>query len=223
MLTTTLIKNLANMDHTSKRNTVRISIYIKFNMSDLEVLFNVCVCVFQLENVCQVAGRQGSSVREKAAFVVLCYTLLQSLESMTESQHLHTAQSVYKLLESSLLHQIQSQKVRAPSMHPCSRGMISLCPRVSCSFDVKCQVCHEGLDACVPVCAGLGEFLQMENRGVNAEKAHSLLLLSLLQLFINTLRCSQSTFKGTAMHVYVENVSHYLLVRYLLTSTCYVL
>lgn len=143
MLTTTLIKNLANMDHTTKRNT--------------------------LENVCKLVGCQGSSVREKAAFVVLCYTLLQSLESMTESQHLHTAQSVYKLLEPSLLHiyKIQSE-----------------------------QVCDEGLDVCVPVCSGLGEFLHKVNSGLNAERAHLLLLLSLLRLFITALKCPQSTFKG---------------------------
>ncbi|KAI7796665.1 HEAT repeat-containing protein 1 [Triplophysa rosa] len=141
MLTTTLIKNLADMDHTTRRNT--------------------------LENVCKVVGRQGSSVRERAAFVVLCFTLLQSLESMTESQHLHTAQSVYKLLEPSLLH-------------------ISTIQEVS---DV-------GSGVCVPVCVGLGKFLQKSNSGLSAEREHSLLLLSLLRLFITALKCPKSTFKG---------------------------
>ncbi|KAA0725519.1 HEAT repeat-containing protein 1 [Triplophysa tibetana] len=142
MLTTTLIKNLANMDHTTRRNT--------------------------LENMCEVAGRQGSSVRERTAFVVLCFTLLQSLESMSESQHLHTAQSVYKLLEPSLLHifTIQPKKVSVVE-----------------------------LDVCVPVCVGLGKFLQKMNSGLCAEKEHSLLLLSLLRVFITALKCPISTFK----------------------------
>lgn len=143
MLTTTLIKNLANMDHTTKRNT--------------------------LESVCNVLGRQRGGVRDKAVFVVLSYTLLQSLESMSESQHLHTAQSVYKLLEPSLvrLYTIESD-----------------------------QVYDEGMDMSVPVCVGLGRFLQKMSSGFKAEGEHSLLLLSLLRLFINALKCPDPTFKG---------------------------
>lgn len=72
-------------------------------------------CILQLQNVCDILSRQGSSVRERAAFVVFSNALLQSLQSMTESQHLHTAQSVYKLLEPLLLqvYTIQPEQVRA--------------------------------------------------------------------------------------------------------------
>lgn len=143
MLTTTLIKNLANMDHATKRNT--------------------------LENVCDILSRQGSSVRDRAAFVVFSSALLQSLQSMTESQHLHTAQSVYKLLEPLLL--------QAYTIQPE-------------------QVSDQPADECLPVCVALGEFLQKISCGLSAEQEQGLLLLSLLRLFITTLKCPDSTFKG---------------------------
>uniref|UniRef100_A0A671PAI0 HEAT repeat-containing protein 1 n=1 Tax=Sinocyclocheilus anshuiensis TaxID=1608454 RepID=A0A671PAI0_9TELE len=142
MLTTTLIKNLANMDHATKRNT--------------------------LQNVCDILSRQGSSVRERAAFVVFSNALLQSLQSMTESQHLHTAQSVYKLLEPLLLQVYTIQPEQA-----------------SC----------EEVNECLPVCVILGEFLQKMSSGLNSEREQGLLLLSLLRLFITALKCPDSTFK----------------------------
>lgn len=46
---------------------------------------------------------QRGSLRERAAFVVLSQTLLQGLGDMSETQHLHTAQSVYSLLEPAIL------------------------------------------------------------------------------------------------------------------------
>uniref|UniRef100_A0A673YET4 HEAT repeat-containing protein 1 n=1 Tax=Salmo trutta TaxID=8032 RepID=A0A673YET4_SALTR len=49
-----------------------------------------------------VSGLRGS-LRERAAFVVLSQTLLQGLGDMSETQHLHTAQSVYSLLEPAIL------------------------------------------------------------------------------------------------------------------------
>ncbi|XP_026078718.1 HEAT repeat-containing protein 1 [Carassius auratus] len=142
MLTTTLIKNLANMDHATKLDT--------------------------LQNVCDIVSRQGSSVRERAAFVVFSNALLQSLPSMTESQHLHTAQSVYKLLEPLLLQVYTIQPEQA-----------------SC----------EEVNECLPVCVILGEFLQKMSAGLSAEREQGLLLLSLLRLFITALKCPDSTFK----------------------------
>lgn len=72
------------------------------------------LCILQLKNVCDILSRQGSSVRERTAFVVFSSALLQSLQSMMEGQHFHTAQSVYKLLEPLLLqvHTIQPEQVR---------------------------------------------------------------------------------------------------------------
>uniref|UniRef100_A0A8C8GVB2 HEAT repeat-containing protein 1 n=1 Tax=Oncorhynchus tshawytscha TaxID=74940 RepID=A0A8C8GVB2_ONCTS len=49
-----------------------------------------------------VSGLRGS-LRERAAFLVLSQTLLQGLGDMSETQHLHTAQSVYSLLEPAIL------------------------------------------------------------------------------------------------------------------------
>ncbi|KAL1250748.1 hypothetical protein QQF64_018544 [Cirrhinus molitorella] len=142
MLTTTLTKNLANMDPATKRNT--------------------------LQNVCDILSRQGSSVRERAAFVVFSNVLLQSLQSMTESQHLHTAQSVYKLLEPLLLQ------------------VYTIQPE---------QVSSEEINECLPVFEILGEFLQKMRSGLNAEREQGLLLLSLLRLFITALKCPDSSFK----------------------------
>lgn len=45
----------------------------------------------------------GSSLRARASFVVLTRTLLLSLDSLSETQHLFTAQRVYTLLEAPLL------------------------------------------------------------------------------------------------------------------------
>uniref|UniRef100_A0A8C2ICA7 HEAT repeat-containing protein 1 n=1 Tax=Cyprinus carpio TaxID=7962 RepID=A0A8C2ICA7_CYPCA len=142
MLTTTLIKNLANMDHVTKRST--------------------------LQNVCDILSRQGSSVRERAAFVVFSNALLQSLQSMTESQHLHTAQCVYKLLEPLLVQVYMIQ------------------PEQTSSKEVN---------ECLPVCVILGEFLQKMSSGLNAEREQGLILLSLLRLFITALQCPDSAFK----------------------------
>ncbi|XP_041714076.2 HEAT repeat-containing protein 1 isoform X2 [Coregonus clupeaformis] len=76
-LISTLTKNLSNMDPFSKRNA--------------------------LEKLAGVVAAQRGSLREMAVFVVLSQTLLQGLGDMSETQHLHTAQSVYSLLEPAIL------------------------------------------------------------------------------------------------------------------------
>lgn len=43
----------------------------------------------------------------------------------------------------------------------------------------------------------LAGFILKLHTGQNTEKEYSLLLLSLLQHFINSLKCPESTFKGT--------------------------
>lgn len=50
-----------------------------------------------------VVAVQGGSLQERAAFMVLSQTLLQGLGDMSETQHLHTAQCVYSLLEPAIL------------------------------------------------------------------------------------------------------------------------
>ncbi|KAB5555247.1 hypothetical protein PHYPO_G00031300 [Pangasianodon hypophthalmus] len=143
MLISTLTKNLARMEPSTKRNAI--------------------------ESVCALLAKQGAGVRERAAFVVLICALLQTLESLNESTHLHTAQILFRLLEPSLrkLYTLQTEKV------------------------------YEGQDkASLPMYEVLAGFLLKLHTGQNAEREYSLLLLSLLQHFINNLKCPESTFKG---------------------------
>ncbi|TRY66425.1 hypothetical protein DNTS_028326 [Danionella cerebrum] len=136
MLTTTLIKNVANMDHGTKHNT--------------------------LESLCDLLRRLGSTVRDRAAFVLLSSVLLQILQSVQSLHSLHLAQCVYKLLEPSVL---QLSAI---------------------------QLEQDGNHECLPVCVALGEYLQRTNLTKSAEREHALLLLSLLRLFITTLRSPDS-------------------------------
>uniref|UniRef100_A0A3B1J2N3 HEAT repeat-containing protein 1 n=1 Tax=Astyanax mexicanus TaxID=7994 RepID=A0A3B1J2N3_ASTMX len=73
VLISTLSKNLSSMEPSAKRNTI--------------------------ESLCSLLAKQGSGVRERAAFVVLSHALLQALDSLSESQHLHTAQTLFSLME----------------------------------------------------------------------------------------------------------------------------
>lgn len=82
-LVSTLTKNLANMEHFSKR----------------DALENLALLVEQ---------QQGSGLRDRAAFLVLTRTLLLGLGELSETQHLLTAQRVYVLLERPLLEIIRS-------------------------------------------------------------------------------------------------------------------
>ncbi|CDQ66775.1 unnamed protein product [Oncorhynchus mykiss] len=50
-----------------------------------------------------VVAVQRGSQRERAGFMVPSQTLLQGLGDVSETQHLHTAQCVYSLLEPSML------------------------------------------------------------------------------------------------------------------------
>ncbi|XP_056222571.1 HEAT repeat-containing protein 1 [Seriola aureovittata] len=77
-LVSTLTKNLANMEHFSKRDA--------------------------LEKLALLVEQQwGSGLRERASFLVLTQTLLLGLGELSETQHLLTAQRVYTVLEPPLL------------------------------------------------------------------------------------------------------------------------
>ncbi|XP_072523688.1 HEAT repeat-containing protein 1 [Salminus brasiliensis] len=144
VLISTLSKNLSSMEPSAKRSTI--------------------------ESVCGLLARQGSGVRERAAFVVLSHALLQALDSLSESQHLHTAQTLFSLLE------------------PALKRLDTL---------DAAQLTGEGQDvAFLPVYEVLGDFLSRRQAGENAEREHGLLLLTLLRLFINVLKCPESSFKG---------------------------
>lgn len=55
-----------------------------------------------------VEQQRRSSLRERAAFLVLTRTLLLGLGELSETQHLLTAQRVYALLERPLLEVVRS-------------------------------------------------------------------------------------------------------------------
>ncbi|XP_073345886.1 HEAT repeat-containing protein 1 isoform X2 [Pagrus major] len=81
-LVSTLTKNLANMEHFSRRDA----------LEKLALL---------------VEQQRGSGLRARASFLVLTRTLLLSLGELSETQHLLTAQRVYMLLEPPLLEVIR--------------------------------------------------------------------------------------------------------------------
>lgn len=134
-LVSTLMKNLANMEHFSRRDTVSLSINCRFlekhpfNFKGL--LFVECdlrsaqadgVFAPQLEKlVLVVEQQQASGHRARVSFLVLTQTLLLSLGDLSGTQHLLTAQRVYMLLEPSLLEVIRdaSAQVRRDNrVHP---------------------------------------------------------------------------------------------------------
>uniref|UniRef100_A0A7N8X9A1 HEAT repeat-containing protein 1 n=1 Tax=Mastacembelus armatus TaxID=205130 RepID=A0A7N8X9A1_9TELE len=76
-LVSTLTRNLANMEHFSRRDLEKLAL--------------------------SVEHQRGSGLRERASFLVLTQTLLLGLGELSETQHLLTAQRVYALLEPPLL------------------------------------------------------------------------------------------------------------------------
>lgn len=97
-LVSTLTKNLANMEHFSKRDA--------------------------LEKLAQsVEQQRGSGLRERTSLLVLTRTLLLSLGELSETQHLLTAQRVYTLLEAPLLELAKdddAQEAERPDAVPAS-------------------------------------------------------------------------------------------------------
>ncbi|XP_066521731.1 HEAT repeat-containing protein 1 [Hoplias malabaricus] len=144
MLISTLTKNLSAMEPSEKRSAI--------------------------ESMCSLLNRQCAGVRDRAAFVVLSHALLQSLDSLSESQHLHTAQTLFSLLEPALEH------LDKPDSAQLVEGQSSV-------------------PVILPVYEVLGAFLSRLNAGEKAEREHGLLLLSLLRLFITALKCPESSFR----------------------------
>ncbi|XP_026206305.1 HEAT repeat-containing protein 1 isoform X3 [Anabas testudineus] len=91
-LVSTLTKNLANMEHFSKRDA-------------LEKL------------VLTVEQQKGSGLRVRTSFLVLTQTLLLGLGELSETQHLLTAQRVYTLLEPPLLEVTRNEDAQ-DDQHP---------------------------------------------------------------------------------------------------------
>ncbi|XP_023805335.1 HEAT repeat-containing protein 1 [Oryzias latipes] len=105
-LASTLAKNLTDMELFSKRDA--------------------------LDKLVLVVEQQlGSSLRARASFVVLTRTLLLSLDGLSETQHLFTAQRVYTLLEAPLLEVTRSgnnPEVERPASVPLSFSeAVTLC------------------------------------------------------------------------------------------------
>uniref|UniRef100_A0A3Q1INU8 HEAT repeat-containing protein 1 n=1 Tax=Anabas testudineus TaxID=64144 RepID=A0A3Q1INU8_ANATE len=109
-LVSTLTKNLANMEHFSKRDA-------------LEKL------------VLTVEQQKGSGLRVRTSFLVLTQTLLLGLGELSETQHLLTAQRVYTLLEPPLLEvtrnedaQVSQQTVTRQRWRPSIDNIPSVLP-----------------------------------------------------------------------------------------------
>ncbi|XP_036376932.1 HEAT repeat-containing protein 1 isoform X2 [Megalops cyprinoides] len=128
-----------------------------------------------LEELVEAAASQTrTSLRERAAFLVLTSALVQGLSALPETQHLHTAQRVYGLLERPLVELTTARDPAEVWQHPC----------------------EEQPATPFPPSDRLGEYLQQLRLGESGEREHGLLLVSLLKLYISSLKCPVSPFKG---------------------------
>nr|XP_046233291.1 HEAT repeat-containing protein 1 isoform X2 [Scatophagus argus] len=91
-LVSTLTKNLANMEHFSRRDA----------LEKLALL---------------VEQQRGTGLRARASFLVLTRTLLLGMGELNETQHLLTAQRIYMLLEPPLLEAIRDERSQEAERH----------------------------------------------------------------------------------------------------------
>lgn len=113
-LVSTLTRNLADMQHFSRRDAVSV---LRVNRPDWTIRGEVnCVCPPQLEKLTLVVEQlQGSGVATRTTFLVLTRILLLSLGDLNETEHLLTCQRVYMLLEPPLLEVIRDD---SEPVHP---------------------------------------------------------------------------------------------------------
>ncbi|KAK1794354.1 hypothetical protein P4O66_011241, partial [Electrophorus voltai] len=147
--TGTLTKNLACMEPSARRNAI--------------------------ESVCSLLARTAATVRDRAAFVVLSGALLQALGTLSESQHLHTAQTLLGLLE------------------PALRTLATLVEEEE--EEEEEQLCGVPEGQSPSTDALLASFLSKLHAGLCATREQGLVLLSLLHHFISALKCPEPTFK----------------------------
>ncbi|XP_035389147.1 HEAT repeat-containing protein 1 isoform X2 [Electrophorus electricus] len=148
--TGTLTKNLACMEPSARRNAI--------------------------ESVCSLLARTAATVRDRAAFVVLSGALLQALGTLSESQHLHTAQTLLGLLE------------------PALRTLATLVEEEEEEEEEE-QLCGVPEGQSPSTDALLASFLSKLHAGLCATREQGLVLLSLLHHFISALKCPEPTFK----------------------------
>uniref|UniRef100_H3BVV8 HEAT repeat-containing protein 1 n=1 Tax=Tetraodon nigroviridis TaxID=99883 RepID=H3BVV8_TETNG len=167
-LISTLAKNLANMEHFTRRDA--------------------------LEKLALAAEQQqGSDTRARASFLVLTQTLLLSLGELNETQHLLTAQRVYRMLEPLLLELIRnsSNLVTPPSV---IEAIIHLPNRKKIdSLFVLFQETEPQVSVPQSFSAAMTAYL---SRCDSQDTYFGFTLLSLLGDFINALRCHDTSFKG---------------------------
>ncbi|KAI1886943.1 hypothetical protein AGOR_G00200970 [Albula goreensis] len=128
-----------------------------------------------LEELVEVVGSLKSSLRERAAFLVLMYTLVQGLTALPETQHLHTAQRVYDLLEPHLL-ELNTPQDPAQVWRELP--------------------CEDQAAPLFPPSDWLGEYLHQLRLGDSGAREHAVLLILLLKLYIVHLKCPESPLKG---------------------------
>ncbi|XP_066552649.1 HEAT repeat-containing protein 1 [Amia ocellicauda] len=127
-----------------------------------------------IDDLIAIAGSRTSSVRDRATFMILAYTLVHSLESISAPQHLETAVKVYDLLE--------------PKLHKLvNKGLTE-------EFGVTGY--PELYEGHFPPVDLMKDFLENLQMGSKAEKEHCALLAGLLRMFISALRCTDPAFKG---------------------------
>ncbi|XP_037318760.2 HEAT repeat-containing protein 1 isoform X2 [Pungitius pungitius] len=145
-LVSTLTENLSNMENFSRRDALE-----------------------QLEQL--VEQQRGSALRARVSFLVLTRTLLRSLDQLSGTQHLLTAQRVYALLEAPLLEVIGGAGQEA----------VSCVAPPSSSFS-------EALTLYLSTCG--------RRPGERLDQEFSFILIALLGDFISSLRCHDAAFKG---------------------------
>uniref|UniRef100_W5NIS5 HEAT repeat-containing protein 1 n=1 Tax=Lepisosteus oculatus TaxID=7918 RepID=W5NIS5_LEPOC len=144
-LISTMTNNLLAMDSSSKLNTI--------------------------EDLIEIVRNQTSSLQERAAFLVLSYTLVQSLQTLDEPHHLNTALKIFDLLQPKL------QKLIAKAL-------------------TEEVVYHSHSEGCFPPGDLLRDYLGKLRAGDRGEKELCALLTLLLRIFIPALNCPSSTFRG---------------------------
>lgn len=161
------------------------------------------MCRAQLENLAVLVEQQRrSSLRERAAFLVLTRTLLLGLGELSETQHLLTAQRVYALLERPLLEVVRSDASQV------GRPLTSINPKLNRARTEyrRRRVLMDGVGSeqeaerpvSVPTSYSEAAALYLSRcaQGQQPDAEYGFVLVALLRDFISCLKCHDASFKG---------------------------
>lgn len=143
-----------------------------------------------------VEQQRRSSLRERAAFLVLTRTLLLGLGELSETQHLLTAQRVYALLERPLLEVVRSdasqvgRPLTSPACVEYRRRRVLM----------DCVGSEQEAERPVSVPTSFSEaaalYLSRCAQGQQPDAEYGFVLVALLRDFISCLKCHDASFKG---------------------------